>query len=53
MTGHRVTLPKGTKIADGKVTLKPSGYMAGVKRRKAARDEKRWLHKARPGIKKP
>ena len=53
MTGIRIQLPPGTKIEAGKVTLKPSGYMAGVKRRKAARDERRWLHKARPGIKRP
>ena len=52
-TGVKIALPKGTKIEAGKITLKPSGYMAGVKKRKAARDERRWLHKARPGIKKP
>ena len=47
MTGHRVTLPKGTKIDGGKVKPKVSGYRAKQKKMQAQRTEGRWLRKAR------
>ena len=47
MTGIRVTLPAGTKIEAGKVKPNRSGYMAGVKAKKAARLEKAWRAKAK------
>lgn len=49
MTGHRITLPAGTKITDGKVKPKVSGYRAKQKRMQAQRDQGRWLRK----VKKP
>ena len=47
MTGIRVTLPAGTKIDGGKVKPKTNTYRAKQKRAQAARDQKRWLRKAK------
>ena len=46
MTGHRIRLPKSTKVTDGKITRKP-GLMAGAKRRKADRLAKAWRGKSK------
>ena len=47
MTGHRITLPAGTKIDGGKVKPKTNTYRAKQKRMQAQRTEGRWLRKAR------
>lgn len=46
MTGHRVAIGKA-KVEGGKVVPKRSTYRAKQQRAQAARDEKRWLRRAK------
>ena len=47
MTGIRITLPAGTKVEAGKVKPKTNTYRAKQKKMQAARDQGRWLRKAK------